>query len=102
MTPASTMQHVKEATVITMIWLVAAVSPGMLADREHRPGLVFWAALAIGWAILAYDAIGAWQAGRRTPAVLRIVIPGGLLLASVVALRAGAWDGVLSQLRVPG
>jgi CHASE2 domain-containing sensor protein len=96
------MQHVKEAVVITMIWVVAAVSPGMLADREHRPGLVFWAALAIGWGVLAYDAVGAWREGRRTPALLRIVIPGGLLFASVVALRAGAWDGVLSQLRVAG
>ena len=101
MSRASPMQNAKEAVVIALIWLVAAVSPGMLADRANRPGFVFWAALAIGWAILAYDAIGAWRAGQRAPAVLRIAIPAVLLGASIVALRAGAWDGVLSQLR-PG
>jgi hypothetical protein len=96
------MQNAKEAVVVAMIWLVAAVSPGMLADPGQRPGLVFWAALAIGWAILAYDAIGAWRNGRHTPAILRIAVPGVLLIASIVALRAGAWDGVLSQLRPGG
>ena len=102
MTRSSPMQTAKEAVVIVLMWMVAAVSPGMLADRDHRPGIVFWAALAIGWAILAYDAVGAWRAGRRTPAILRIVVPGVLLAASTLALRAGAWDGVLSQLRSGG
>jgi len=96
---ATPLQKVKEAIVIATIWLVAVASPAMVADQANRPGLVFWTALSIGYAILAYDAVGAWRAGNRSPVVLRMVIPAVLLAASLLMLRAGAWNGIVAQLR---
>jgi hypothetical protein len=81
----------KELASVATIWLLAVAGPPLMAAGAARPGWLLLTALAIAYALLAYDAVNAWRRGRRLPLVLRVLVPVLLLLGSLAALHAGLW-----------
>jgi hypothetical protein len=97
MTGSDTRITLKEVASVATIWLLALFGPLVLADRSARPGWPLIVALAVAYALLAYDAISAWRRGRRLPLLLRVVAPGLLLTLSLAAVHFGLWAAILGR-----
>jgi hypothetical protein len=80
--PFETVQKVRFAGLLGMVWVLSLFIPLTLGGIAPMPERQFWWVIGVIYCYFIFTGIRAWQRGWKARFVLRIVVPCGLFAAS--------------------